>query len=373
MRESSVASASKQVVSFSDDAVAKEIFSVGEALFPSILPLLEEADPEGTISAQSRKLCASLGALAQACYAELGGVVHQEAVGRAAALLSLLTKLDDQVIDGLGFHGRLHSDRVSVEARVRAYLAPTLRSIFEAKAETAEPRCALAAELGRSLRAISAHPARLSSLLEWIAKGWEIQAQGVAWFSTHPAPQQLAAIEEITAQISGAWLLMITLVGTLPEDASRMLTLDEQEAYGAWGRWIQSADALADFAKDCADGMGNSVAGHRLWLARPARYLDAYKRGDLARLYTMLEETQTDTSLLPPVAAIENLEERLSSLPSLVRMLRWIQRFLIQRYLYHPLCAREPSHPSFAAYTTKGALPSDPWLASYVAPPVEGI
>ncbi len=352
-------------------AVAAELFSVGQAHLPSLLSLLKEADPEGSISGQSRLLCTSLCALARACYVEVGGERYLDAVGRTAALLSLLTKLDDQVIDALGFHGRLHLDHASVVADVRGYLAPTLHSIQDAKPYNAEPRCVLAAELGRSLRDLSAHPVRLRALLDLIAQGWEIQAQGVAWLSAHPTPQQLPAIQEITAQISGAWLLMITLVGTLPEDASRTLTPDEQAAYWAWGGWIQSADALADFAKDSADGMGNSVAGHRLWLARPARYLDAYKRDDLPRLYAMLEETQTDVALLPPVSAIEQLQQQLADVPSLHRLLLWIQHFLIGRYLQHPLCVREAVHPCFAPYYTDISLSSEPWLHVYATRPTE--
>ena len=67
----------------------------------------------------------------------------------AGAGLSLLTKLDDQVIDGLPFHGR-QKDAHALRRRLCGYLWPTLWSILEASpASSGDPRTEMAAELGR--------------------------------------------------------------------------------------------------------------------------------------------------------------------------------------------------------------------------------
>jgi hypothetical protein len=71
-------------------------------------------------------------------------------------MLSLLTKIDDQVIDALEFHGgppACGRDLQALERKTRAYLAPTLASIRSGRPDTAQPRCVLAAALGRRLRA----------------------------------------------------------------------------------------------------------------------------------------------------------------------------------------------------------------------------
>ncbi|MCB9640659.1 MAG: hypothetical protein H6727_17320 [Myxococcales bacterium] len=345
---------------------AEALASIGQQRLQHILPLLEQADPQHSISPQSRLLCASLSLLAQSCYQSLGGKLHSEQVGHAAALLSLLTKLDDQVIDGIDFHGKLNTAFEPTLQKVRDYLAPTLQSIQEARPANDEPRCFFAASLGQTLQQISAHPDRLYSLLALIEYGWEIQAQGVAWFASLPAPNQEDRILAITAEISGYWLLMITLIGTLPMDAERALEAHEEAAFLSWGQWIQSADAIADFEKDLLDGMGNSIAGHRLWLAQPSLFLDAYEKNDIPRLYKMLAQTQTDLSVLPHPSDLSSLQQDLQQIPQVAGLLAWIQRFLIQRYLQHPLCQHDPSHPSWAPYKADPHQDThDPILQAY--------
>lgn len=299
------------------------------------------ADPSDSVTPRSRTLCAGLAGLARACYAALGGTRQADAVGQAAAMLSLLTKIDDQVIDALGFHGGPRArDRFALEAKTRAYLAPTLASIRSAAPANDEPRCRFAAVLGQRLRTLACSRARLDHVLDTIAFGWEVQVRAVRLLSGDPCEARLDAIEAVTADISGAWLLMITMIGELPEDAARMLDADEVAAFYEWGLHIQTADALADLHKDTADGLVASRPGVLLARHEPQLWSRGLERGELGPLYAGMVAAGIDLSLTPTAASLDALTERLAGLGLVPTWLRWILGFLSWRWLAHPLCPR---------------------------------
>jgi len=300
--------------------------------------LLDAADPDGSVTGRSRLLCAALAELAVACYRGLGGRGREGAVADAAGLLSLLTKIDDQVIDAPSMHGAGEDARDAVERRVRAYLAPTLRSIVDARPADPSGRCALAAELGVGLRELAADDARLEEVLDVIAAGWAIQVQAVRVLSGDPARTKREDVEVVTAQISGLWLEMITLVGALPSDV-RPLTVDERMAFEGWGAWIQRADALSDFGKDRDDGLRSSLPSYALSaLAEPGPPYEALARHRI------------DEAMMPPPGALDALVARHHALGDVPSLLRWIHGFLTWRYLRDPASARALDDPAFAPF-----------------------
>jgi|ETNmetMinimDraft_26_1059896.scaffolds.fasta_scaffold55141_2 hypothetical protein len=78
---------------------ATHLAATGAPLVGELAPWVDPADPDHRVSDRSRLLCAGLAQLALACYQALGGSRQPREVAAAAALLSLLTKIDDQVID----------------------------------------------------------------------------------------------------------------------------------------------------------------------------------------------------------------------------------------------------------------------------------
>lgn len=323
-----------------------DLVAAGDGYLAELGPAVGAADPEARVEPRSRVLCAALGLLGVITLRALGGGASAAAVGRAAAMLSLLTKIDDQVIDARAFHGGAATDRAELRARTRAFLAPTLASLREARPATGEARCAFAADLGRALRGLGGDPARLAHLLDTIAMGWEIQVEAVAVLTSHPSAVSRAEVASITRRISGAWLLMIAMVGALPADAQRPLSKAEEEGFFAWGAAIQRTDALADLAKDLADGHLASYPGRILWERAPAAYLDAAARGDAAAIYALARAHAVDRDCLadpdePAHAALDALGE----VPSL---LAWIRAYLARRYLAHPLSAATAAPPAAA-------------------------
>lgn len=307
----------------------------------SLAGLIAAADVDNRVSARSRMLCCGLACLARSCYAALGGGRRVEAVGEAAAMLSLLTKIDDEVIDSLEFHGGpLASDRSGLDRRTRAFLAPTLASIRAATPANKEPRCELAARLGASLRELSCTRDRLEHLLDTIAFGWEVQVRAVRLLSSDPREVDPAAIEAVTADISGAWLLMITMVGELPEDATRPIDAREEAAFYEFGLHIQSVDALADLHKDTADGLVSSRPGVLLAARAPTLWHDAFTTGELMPLYRGMLEAEIDLAMRPSAGQLDTLESALAGLGLVPAWLRWIHGFLGWRWLVHPLCTR---------------------------------
>ncbi len=315
-------------------------------------PSVRRADPQGLVSDRSAFLCAALGALSQSCHRALGGHSRPLEVRHAGAALSLLTKVDDQVIDALAFHGGADTPRATVERRVRAHLAPTLDAIWRAQPTDSHPRTALAAALGQTLRRLAAgNHGRLDHLLNVISEGWEIQVQAVAAFSRHPNDVERQDIERITASISGLWLLMITMIGTLPPDAHRTLTPDEERAFTDWGAWIQRADARADLDKDLQDGLISSLPGHALSELEP----NLCAASDPRALYALLAKHEIDAAFMPSSAQLDALQRRVQGLGEIPTLLRWIHGFLTWRYLRHPLCQRASDDPRFARHTTHRA------------------
>ena len=304
---------------------------------------VELADPHGSVRPRSRLLCAGLACLAEACYRALGGRVQVEAVGQAAALLSLLTKIDDQVIDALAFHGGplATRDPRALDARTRAYLAPTLASLASGRPANGEARCQLAATLGRSLRELAGTEDRHAHLMATIRFGWEVQVRAVRLLSTAPERVEGAAIEAVTADISGAWLLMITMIGQLPADAERPLSAGEIAAFYRWGRHIQAADALSDLRQDTADGLVASLP-NKLLTTRvgSAPWRRAFATGELASLAAALVDEAIDRSLMPQSRELGELDWALAGLGDIPAWLRWIHGFLTWRWLDSPLCQR---------------------------------
>jgi len=224
--------------------------------------------------------------------------------------------------------------------RTRAYLDPTLQSIRDARPVNHEPRCALAAELGAALRALSEDPRRIEHVVDAIAAGWDVQVEAVRILSSHPKAVTRAEVERITRQISGAWLLMIALVGTLPSDSRRALSPDEEEAFFAWGWAIQRADALADLHKDLADGLVASLPGWLAFAHVGDAYLDAARRGDARAVYALVRAYDIDRACLTDADAIAALGASLANLGEVPSLLAWIYTMLARRYLEHPLRAR---------------------------------
>ncbi len=314
--------------------------------------MLALADPEGRVTRRSQVLCAALGVLAEACQRALGGRPERDRrVALAAAMLALLTKIDDEVIDRPSFHngGPAREPRAALERRTRAYLDPTLRSIIARRPQRDEPRCALAAQLGVLLRELACTPARLERLLETIAFGWEVQVRAVSIYSAHPAEVSPQEVATVTAEISGAWLQMITEIGTLPGDASRSLRPAEQRGFLRWGADIQRADALSDFGKDLADGLVSTVPGMRLYARLGEGYLRWARGGEEARLYAALAEHDIDRGCLPTRAG-PPVGGELSGLGEVPRWLEWIRGFLTWRYLAHPLSRRGDRDPAFSPF-----------------------
>lgn len=316
---------------------AEAVIAAGDRWLPDLAPAIEAADPEGRVTTSSRLLCAGLGELASLTLRALSHGWHgrrAEEVGRAAAMLSLLTKIDDQIIDDPAFHG---GDRKSLVRRTRGYLAPTLASIRSGHPANAEPRCALAADVGRALRALAADEARLDRMLATVSAGWEVQVESVRVLTSPPSAVTREEVAAVTRSISGVWLLMIARVGELPAEAGRAISPDEERAFYAFGWAIQRADALADLAKDVADGHLSSWPGLLLWERAPEAYLDAALRGDAAAIYRLLHDHGVDIACLADAAERASLAAALPDLGEVPALLAWVHDFLSRRYAASPL------------------------------------
>jgi hypothetical protein len=327
--------------------IAAAVIASGERWLAALEPAVSAADPEGRVSAQSRLLCAGLGVLSTAAYRALGGRGRADDVGRAGAMLSLLTKIDDQVIDAPVFHQG--GDRRALPARTRAYLAPTLRSIREGRPADAHPRCALAADLGRLLRHLAADQARLDRMLATIAEGWEVQVEAVRVLTSGPAAVTRVEVAAVTRAISGVWLLMIARLGELPGDARRAFTPAEEADFFAFGWAIQRADALADLAKDLADGHLATWPGLLLWERDPDAYLRVAAQGDAAALHALLVAHGVDRACLLDAAEASALASALPDLGEVRALLAFVHDYLSRRYLAHPLCVSASASAAPAA------------------------
>ncbi|MCU0659819.1 MAG: hypothetical protein MUF64_32500 [Polyangiaceae bacterium] len=309
---------------------AGRVLEVGQRQLLALGGLVDLADPRALVAPRNRLLCAGLALLSTCTHRALGGALREAEVERAGALLSLLTKIDDQVIDSPDFHQRGSLPRAEVEARTLAYLAPTLASLRQARPLLPEGRCLLAAELGLLLRGLAADPHRLRRSLDAIALGWRVQARAVATLSACPGTIPLDQIERITTAISACWLRMMILLGELPPDA-RLLTPAELAAVRTWGHWIQRADALADLGKDIEEGLRSSLPGALLHAIEPEAYLRACAPLDLPWLHARLREHRIPHLLLPPPDVWKFHVREPASLGELPGLLAFVHRFLSER------------------------------------------
>jgi hypothetical protein len=338
------------------DAWDGPLLRAGRRSLGALAAPLGEADPGGLVSGPSRLLCSALGLVSQLCYDACGGRELADEVGLAGAQLALLTKLDDEVIDAPAFHGAgrgLGHDALC--AKVLAYLEPTRLSLRQGRPASNEPRARFAALLGARLVALSASPERLAHLLDVIEGGFRVQADAVALLSAPPDAVSLAAIAAVTARISGAWLLMIALCGTLPGDA-RPLTAPAEALFDAWGWHVQRADALCDLAKDLSDGLHSSYPLRLLWARDRARYRRAIAAGPV-EVYRQLGELAIDRECLPEPGELEALVHDSQGLGHLPSLLRWVQGMLACRYSRHRL-----ARPSAGA-SAGGAATFDRFVA----------
>ena len=332
--------------------LSSRLLATGQSCLTDLAPLVQRADPHGLVTPRSRLLCAALSQLSLECYGSAVGPRREAEVKRAAAMLALLTKIDDQVIDGPGFHGGTATDRTELRARTRDYLQPTLESIRTGRAADGDPRCDLAAELGRSLQALGGGE-RLEHVLEVIARGWSVQVDAVVQFTSLPGDVDAASIRRTTARISGDWLLMISLIGTLPDGAEE-LTDDEERAFRDWGWHIQRADALSDLDRDIRDGLFTTYPGQLVWERAPMDYLRACRSKETDGIYRQLAAFDLDVACLPGLSERSCLDRRLSRLGDLGPLMRWIHGFLCWRYLVHPLCRRTADDPAFRPFVGQG-------------------
>jgi hypothetical protein len=142
---------------------------------------------------------------------------------------------------------------------------------------------------------------------------------------------------------------MIARLGELPAEAHRAFTAAEEEAFLAWGWAIQRADALADLAKDLADGHLSTWPGLLLWERAPDAYLDAAARGDAAALHALLRAHAVDCACQPDAAERAALASTLPDLGEVRPLLAFIHDYLLRRFRAHPLCAGEAAAPPAAA------------------------
>ncbi len=313
-----------------------ELVTAGRTVLAGLDGQLDLADPHGLVEPRSRLLCAGLGLLGRLASHALGGRKKLVEVTRASAMLSLVTKVDDQVIDALAFHGGATTDRDELRARTRAYLEPTRLSIVTGHAHGGDPRLRLAAELGVSLAALAADRGRFERLTQTISDGFDVQAEAVSVLTRRPSEVTAAEVASITRRISGAWFHMIAEVGTLPAEVERSLTSMEIEGFYAWGSSIQRVDALADLEKDLADGHLSTFPGHLLWKVAPNEYLDAALRGDSGALYSLVREHGIDIHCLADPEESPRALRALEALGEVSDLLAWIRAYLTRRYLAHP-------------------------------------
>lgn len=305
------------MVAMVGSALATPVAEAADAFLAEIA--IDRLDPDGSITPASRRLCAGLGILSQATHRALGGKAEEDAVGLAGAMLSLLTKLDDQVIDGRSFHEGL--TREAARARTRAYLAPTLASIRTGTPALDDERCRFAARLGGRLARLGP----CEHLLASIARGWEVQERAVATLTRHAREVTLAEVETVTREISGVWLLMIAEIGTL---GARPFTSGERDAFLLWGDAIQKADALNDLTKDVADGHWSTFPLRLLYERAPDAY-EAARRGE--RPHPLLARYGVSEACQPGIG-LADARLAHASLGEVPALLDWIHAHLLARW-----------------------------------------
>lgn len=320
-----------------DDAASRN-------LTPALISVARGADARAPVAPRTVRLCAALGELAGVVYDALSPTPDDDtrmAVTEAAAALALLTKIDDQVIDGRAFHGGSKTSREALHRTTTAYLAPTLDSLRTARPRYDEPRCALAAFTGQRLRALACDDPRLASFLALASRGWDTQVDAVVTFTAHPSTVSAARIARVSARVSALWLSMVCSIGTLPLAAPARARPRWLRGMLRWGRWIHRADALADLARDLDDGLLSTAVLHSLWTLAPGAFDDALRRRDHGAVYALVRELGVDAAMRPPPAALERATRDLADLGALAAHLGWVHASLIGRYESHPLRAAQ--------------------------------
>lgn len=308
-----------------------EILDEGRRSLSRLGAEVAAADPHRSVPPRSRLLCAGLARLATEVGAALGAGAREREVADLAASISLLTKIDDEVIDALAFHGGHLTPRVEVARRTCAFLAPTLASMRSASPATSEPRCALAAAVGARIRRLAASGARAEALLDLLAQGWDTQVRAVVTLTDDPARVEPAELDRVTRRISGDWLSIVAACGALPEESSRWLAADEIEAIRDAGLAIQRTDSLCDLEKDQEQGLTST------WAAVAATAAAPLPPRTLAALYAAVHDGSIDAASIPSHAERAAIAARLSELGEVASILEWIRRMLLARYLAHPL------------------------------------
>jgi hypothetical protein len=322
------------------------LWDCSQKLQPKLQTLWQQLGTPPLLSAAQRYLCSSLGLLSQIAYQAGGGTEHSLRVAWAGALLSMLTKIDDEVIDAREFHGH---QRATLREKTQQFLDLTLQSLRSASPATNEVRCRLAATLGRELRLLGEHhPDRLEHVLHVIERGWQTQTDAVFLLTEQPTEVSRFQIQQITKQISGDWLQMIALMGTLPGDCARTLSSRELEAISAWGYFVQSADALCDFEKDQQEGLCSTIVGLLLWENTQQAYLQAHCNLDFAQMHTWLAQFQIAEACMPAASDVANFFQELKHFPELAKILYWIHGMLTFRYLKSKTCRTSAQQACFS-------------------------
>lgn len=322
---------------------SQRLVAASDAADPALVPWAE-----GTVKPPARRLCGGLSLLAQVTAEDLGASTSADPGAHCGALLAILTKIDDEVIDAMAFHGGRATDRTALGARLTGFLAPTLAAVARGAADPgAEARVRLAAELGRALQDPRFDQRKVQRLQGVLAEGWAIQDRGVRILTADPATTTRDEVLAVTRDISGAWLWMIALCGALGVEPPHDVLPDEREAVWDWGLWMQSADALSDLHKDLGDGHINSIATHRLHeVVGPAMLEWADQEPE--RIVAEVSARGLDEACLPEDAQVEAIGRRLSRLPQLHGLLSWTHTFLCWRWAHHPL-RRGPLGPRLEA------------------------
>ena len=288
---------------------------------------IDEADPDGSVPPRSRVLCAGLAELATTVLDAVGPVSEEAAVADLAASLSLLTKIDDEVIDSLAFHGGTATPRRALHDKTKNFLDETLRSLEMAAPIGPAPRCLLAARVGRRMRALAAASESHDAVLTLVREGWQTQVDAVVTLTADPRDVDAREVDRVTRRISGDWLALIAACGTLPSGTS--LGRDEVEAIRDAGGFIQRADALADLEKDQREGLVSTWAACAIARLSPSASLPGLYRG--------AADLDLERQAWPSVAALAFIRHRLARFPRLVLALEWIRSMLLARYRAHAL------------------------------------
>lgn len=293
--------------------VGRAVERAGANYLASIGGLVERADPLGRVLPRSRLLCAGLGLLAEDVHAALApdrATSAGRSIGELAALLSILTKIDDEVIDARAFHAAV--PRANLREATRRWLAVTRDALHRGETGSAEPRAALAAHLGRRIRALAVDDARREELLARIREGWETQVDAVSVLTDDPRRADRAEVLRVTRRISGDWVVIIAAVGALGAEA-RGLSAREIEALRDVGAYLQRADALADLDKDRREGLTSTWAACEL-----------ATRGRAIQPLLPFEASW-------PVSERTRLRRELAALGPLALRLEWIHAMLLGR------------------------------------------